>query len=82
MKGKRLVFAFTFLFVLGGLADLPSAAQDLLPASLGSWISAGAPTQVSAPQIEQLANERARLEPEPRRPVRSRMKFMKRPHQT
>jgi hypothetical protein len=47
--------------VLAGLSSLPLAAQDLLPASLGTWASSGTPTQVSAQQIEQLANDRANI---------------------
>lgn len=59
MKGKRFVFAFALALMLGSFGSLPSAAQGLLPSSLGSWASSGAPAQVSAQQIEQLANDRA-----------------------
>jgi len=61
MKGKRFVFAFALALVLGSLWSLPSAAQGLLPSSLGNWASSGAPAQVSAQQIEQLANDRANI---------------------
>src|SRR6266571_3983283 len=61
MKGKRFVFAFALALVLGSLWSLPSAAQGLLPSSLGDWASSGAPAQVSAQQIEQFANERANI---------------------
>lgn len=57
MKGKQIVFAL----ILGGLSSLPLAAQGLLPSSLGTWTSSGAPTQVSAQQIEQLGNDRANI---------------------
>ena len=59
MKGKRFVFALALALVLGSFWSLPLAAQGLLPSSLGNWSSSGAPAQVSAQQIEQLANDRA-----------------------
>jgi len=61
MKGKRFVFAFALALVFGSLGSLPSAAQGLLPSFLGDWASSGAPAQVSAQQIEQLANDRANI---------------------
>ena len=61
MKGKRFVFAFALALVLGSLWSLPLAAQGLLPSSLGTWASSGTATQVSAQQIEQLANDRANI---------------------
>ena len=61
MKGKRFVFAFALALVLGSFWSLPSAAQGLLPSSLGDWASSGAPAQVSAQQIEQFADERANI---------------------
>lgn len=57
MKGKALVFIFALFFA--GLASLPLAAQNLLPSSISGWTASGAPAQVSAQQIEQLANDRA-----------------------
>jgi hypothetical protein len=59
MKGKK--FVFIFALIVGGLSSLPLAAQGLLPSSLGTWTSSGAPTQVSAQQIEQLGNDRANI---------------------
>src|SRR4029077_8195081 len=59
MKGKKVVFIF--VLIVWGLASLPLAAQGLLPSSLGTWASSGDPTQVSAQQIEQLANDRANI---------------------
>jgi hypothetical protein len=61
MKGNRFVFAFALALALGSLWSLPSAAQGLLPSSLGDWASSGTPAQVSAQQIEQLANDRANI---------------------
>jgi len=61
MKGKRFVFAFALALMLGSFGSLPSAAQGLLPSSVGNWASSGAPAQVSAQQIEQLANDRANI---------------------
>jgi hypothetical protein len=65
MKGKRSAFALTFAFamtlILSGLSNARLAAQDMLPASAGTWASSGALTQVSASQIEQLANDRANI---------------------
>lgn len=63
MKGKRsgFILAFALALVAGGAWTVPLAAQGLLPASLGTWTSSGAPTQVSAQQIEQLASDRANI---------------------
>lgn len=59
MKGNR--FGFILAPILIGLASLPLSAQTLLPSSLGAWRASGAPTQVSAQQIEQLASDRAAI---------------------
>jgi len=63
MKCKRSVFVFAFAvaFVLGGLSSMPLAAQDVLPASVGTWASSGAQIHASAQEIEQLANDRANV---------------------
>lgn len=63
MKGKRAIFVLALLVAgtLGGLSSTPLAAQAPLPASVGSWAAAGAQIQVSAQQIEQLANDRANI---------------------
>jgi len=57
MKGKG--FIFVVALILAVLSSLPLAAQGLLPSSLGTWTSSGAPTQVPQQQIDQLANNRA-----------------------
>jgi hypothetical protein len=57
MKGKNIIFAL----LLWGLSSGPLAAQGLLPSSFGGWTGAGAQGQVSAAQIEQLANDRANI---------------------
>lgn len=59
MKGKK--FIFILAPILWGLATLPLGAQGLLPPSLGTWTSLGAPTQVSPQQMEQLASDRANI---------------------
>src|SRR5260370_13010722 len=65
MKGKRSAFALAFAFavtlILSGMSSARLAAQDVRPASAGTWACSGALTQVSAPQIEQLANDRANI---------------------
>ncbi len=61
MKCKRLVLAVLFLVAVGGLPGVPSAAQALLPSSLGEWTSPAVPSQVSPQQIEQLAGDRANI---------------------
>ncbi len=61
MKGKRSVLALLFFVAVGGLSGVPSAAQALLPSSLGEWMSSATPSQVSPQQIEQLAGDRANI---------------------
>jgi hypothetical protein len=61
MKGKALLFAFAFVLALGGVWSAPLAAQNLLESSVGTWTASGAPTQVPAQQIEQLAGERSNI---------------------
>lgn len=59
MRGTRSVFILALIVL--GFASLPAAAQTLLPPSVGSWTVSGTPTQVTAQQVEQLANDRAAI---------------------
>ena len=59
MKGRGLLFAFAFVWALGGLWSAPLGAQDVLPSTVGTWTASGSTAQVPAQQIEQLANDRA-----------------------
>jgi Family of unknown function (DUF6599) len=59
MKGKKSIFIL--VLILAGLFSLPAAAQGLLPPSVGTWTSSGTPTQVSAQQLEQVANDRVNI---------------------
>jgi hypothetical protein len=61
MKGKRLAFGLAAALGLSALLSIPLAAQTILPASVGTWASSGAETQVPAQQVEQLANDRANI---------------------
>jgi hypothetical protein len=61
MKGTRLAFGSVAALGLSALLSIPLAAQAILPASVGTWASTGAATQVPAQQVEQLANDRANI---------------------
>jgi hypothetical protein len=61
MKGKRLAFGLVMALGLSAVFSMPLAAQAILPASVGTWASTGAATQVPAQQVEQLANDRANI---------------------
>src|SRR5690242_5471341 len=63
MKSQKFIWmlGFTVALLLGGGLDAPLAAQDVLPRSVGTWASSGPATQVTAQQIEQLANDRANI---------------------